>query len=385
VAIIVLTAMLTFVGFIGTGRIVEAFLPILQTPETSQASTPIAPAAAESASSPSALTTAKREKRAADIKLTVDMIFNFFVLIVFAASLLNLIYRWKERSTGHSQGVARLTQYVCWLDELALLGADKLDLEKIKAIRTQYQSIVEQLPPNQDEDYKKAIDALGPKEVGVQPETKVVTTHNLTRGESDKDGEIAFLKDMISHSLVLMPVIRAVWRVSPELWLGGGPIRTCVWSDFSWPSASKIDFDVLYFDSSDLAESKEKLLAQQIRSCLPAGYRVTVKNQARMHLVNGEPQRNSLSEAIENFPETATSVAVRLDDDGELSILAPHGVRDLFDKVVRPTPFHDKYPTAYNRRIAEKNWSANWPDVQVVPATGEATVSSQDPSAPNAA
>ena len=53
---------------------------------------------------------------------------------------------------------------------------------------------------------------------------------------------------------------------------------------------------------------------------------------------------------------------------GELEILAPFGLADLFALTVRPTPRarsrRDRMKE-YRLRVAEKGWTAIWPDVQV--------------------
>ena len=73
-----------------------------------------------------------------------------------------------------------------------------------------------------------------------------------------------------------------------------------------------------------------------------------------MHLLNGEPMTNSFEEAIAQWPETATAIAIRLINDGDLEVFAPYGVTDLQNMEVRPTPYHNTYPTSYNTRTTTK-------------------------------
>ena len=66
--------------------------------------------------------------------------------------------------------------------------------------------------------------------------------------------------------------------------------------------------------------------------------------------------------------ETATAVAVRLDEKGILHLLAPFGLDDLFALTVRPTPHarsrRDRL-TAYRHRLGEKAWDRTWPRLRI--------------------
>ena len=94
-------------------------------------------------------------------------------------------------------------------------------------------------------------------------------------------------------------------------------------------------------------------------------------NQAAVHLwferVFGHPVEplRSLEEAVASWPEFATAVGLRLEPDDRITVIAPHGLDDLFDRVVRRNPTRVSLET-YRRRVREKRYVERWPDVRVI-------------------
>ena len=58
-------------------------------------------------------------------------------------------------------------------------------------------------------------------------------------------------------------------------------------------------------------------------------------------------------------------MAVRLEADGRLTLLAPYGLEDLMALRVRPTLSGQRRAAAYQARMAAKNWPATWPRVVI--------------------
>lgn len=344
-AIVVLTGLITFLGFIGTDRILDAFGAAASS--TTVGST-VVPA---NIHPPQAVNSEATNPLAR--KATFDFLFNLGVLLLFVASLLNLIFRWKERYTAHFSGVVKLRQFIGWLDELTLLQPNSIDVGKLKHIRHKYESIVELLPPNSDKDYKEAKENMKS-----DPKEKAQTHGTL-------DDEQLIIK-IIRSSPATMEVLRVIHRHSEDLWLGGGSIRTLAWNYLTGQSQEVHDYDIVYFKQLDLNEETDKRIEAELKAQLPRSLKISVKNQARMHTINGEPIRSSLEDAIANWPETATATAVRLDDiGGNFISIAPYGFEDILNLVVRPTPYHLKNPVAFNRRLSQKDWQKNWPELDV--------------------
>jgi len=84
-----------------------------------------------------------------------------------------------------------------------------------------------------------------------------------------------------------------------------------------------------------------------------------------MHLRNRDRPYESTEDALGFWLETPTAVAVRLDDDDRLTILAPFGLSDLMAMTARPTAAGRAKADQYSARMATKNRPATWPRVTV--------------------
>jgi uncharacterized protein len=151
--------------------------------------------------------------------------------------------------------------------------------------------------------------------------------------------------------------------------VAAGAIRNTVW-DFlhDRPSSGPAsDIDVVYFDPADVPSS-----AQHLLSTWHPQFRWEVTNQATVHqwqsidAARQIPAYVSLEAALASWPETATAVAARLAMSGEVEILAPLGLSDLFELVVRPNPKASN-PAAYCFRHQEKGWQLRWPRLSIQP------------------
>ncbi len=94
----------------------------------------------------------------------------------------------------------------------------------------------------------------------------------------------------------------------------------------------------------------------------------SVKNQARMHIINEEAPYSSAIDAVSRFSETATSIALTLNKNNDLILAAPWGIQDLLSLQIKPTPpFTEKEALAsiYKKRLLEKDWNTKWPKVKI--------------------
>jgi hypothetical protein len=155
----------------------------------------------------------------------------------------------------------------------------------------------------------------------------------------------------------------------PDCWVAAGFVRSAVWDHLHQRSDSPLpqDIDVIWFDRSQTSPARDAELETVLRQ-QDESLQWSVKNQARMHLRNGDAPYASATEAMRYWPETATAVAVRLDEQGRLEVAAPLGLEDLFDLIVRPTGrFKDEKQPIYRERLSSKNWQATWPQLKVLP------------------
>lgn len=154
----------------------------------------------------------------------------------------------------------------------------------------------------------------------------------------------------------------------PDGWIGAGFIRDAVWDHLHGAPPGQVhgDVDVLWHDRERSPADWDRRLEQRLGTCLPS-LRWSVKNQAHMHGRNGDGAYSSVVDAMTHWPETATAVAARLSDDGDIEISAPFGLDDLFMGRLVPTPHcsASRLPI-FARRVAEKRWLTRYPSLALV-------------------
>jgi hypothetical protein len=184
-----------------------------------------------------------------------------------------------------------------------------------------------------------------------------------------------------------MSVLRAVRALDlPDWAVGAGFVRNAVWdrlhrfaaatppeAGFARPRTSEDrrattrapgDVDVLYFDPGDCARARETAIEARLAAAMP-GVPWSVRNQARMHRRNGDAPYRDTEDALRYWLETATCVAVRLEPDDTLTVIAPYGLDDLLGLRSGPTPRGRARHEIYRARMRAKNWPARWPRVRV--------------------
>jgi hypothetical protein len=143
--------------------------------------------------------------------------------------------------------------------------------------------------------------------------------------------------DLIQSDSEMMAVLNVVESLDLHDWVVcAGFIRNKVW-DFIHNNDTKTqssDVDVMFFDSQDrnAAISIRKRL-QNLRPDI----NWDVENQAFAHGNNNDSPYEDTLDSLSKLPETVTSIGVR-SYGGELSLIAPYGIDDLVDCVIRPTP-----------------------------------------------
>jgi hypothetical protein len=154
--------------------------------------------------------------------------------------------------------------------------------------------------------------------------------------------------------------------------IGAGAVRNLVWDTLHGhvTPSPLADIDVAYFEASDLTPERDHELQSHLNRVLP-GIPWEVTNQAAVHnwfeSYFGHPVEplNSLREAIATWPEYATSVGLTLNLDNSIHVIAPHGLEDLFNCVVRRNPTRVSIET-YRQRTEQKKYLLRWPNVTVL-------------------
>ncbi len=175
--------------------------------------------------------------------------------------------------------------------------------------------------------------------------------------------------DLIISDDWMMHVLRIVQSLClPDWCVCAGFIRSKVWDHLhGFARTCLSDVDVAYFDANQADESAEKE-HEEILKKLDASTPWSVKNQARMHTKNGHVPYISTADGLSNFPEVCTAIGAYLNADGQVKLVAPYGVDDLVNLLVRPTPFFISLNRReiYEQRVATKGWNVRWHQLRIL-------------------
>ncbi|MEK4970544.1 nucleotidyltransferase family protein [Cytobacillus sp. FSL R7-0696] len=170
---------------------------------------------------------------------------------------------------------------------------------------------------------------------------------------------------LIRDDKEMMAILKAAKQLHlPDWWICAGFVRSKVWDTLHHfqEKTPLPDVDVIYYDNQQLSETIEKYYEEKLHKILP-NIPWSVKNEARMHSVNGLPPYQSSEDAIAKFPETATAIGVKLDSENQLVITAPWGIEDLIHFRIKPTPFFSasrKRMQLFQSRVISKGWKKRW-------------------------
>jgi hypothetical protein len=163
------------------------------------------------------------------------------------------------------------------------------------------------------------------------------------------------LPALLTASPAHLDALRILALAGPRgAWIGAGFVRNLVWDAQAGRAAdvaALADLDVVMFDPS-LPPACDADFEAALRGARKLPWSVT--NQAHIG------HCRDLRDALAQWPETATAIAVRL-REGRIEILAPHGLQDLHAGIIRPTPAHRADPSTVRARVSGKGWLARWP------------------------
>jgi len=165
------------------------------------------------------------------------------------------------------------------------------------------------------------------------------------------------------------PVNAALLSRLPSLALGqchltAGCLFQTIWNRSSgWAADWGIkDYDVFYFDDSDLSWNAEDTVIRRVDAlAADLGVKMETRNQARVHLWYEQrfgvscPQLASARDSIDRYLISCTCVGIDV-ASGEL--YAPDGLRDLEDGILRKNPSNSQ-PSLFLRKA--ESYRLRWP------------------------
>jgi hypothetical protein len=196
----------------------------------------------------------------------------------------------------------------------------------------------------------------------------------VSEGRLPNDEQVARLRSALAANRTLTEVLaRASALDLPAWYLVAGCLYQTVWNVVTGqpPEAGILDYDLAYFDGSDLSWEGEDAVIQageKVFAGMPAP--VQIRNQARVHLWYEQkfgrpcPPHQSTEAAIGTYEATNACVGVRIGPSGQWRIHAPHGLDDVFNLVVRPNPVLAPR-SVYHAKTAR--WQQQWPTLTVLP------------------
>ena len=183
----------------------------------------------------------------------------------------------------------------------------------------------------------------------------------------------AFL-DIVSRDALLTDALGRARRLAlPDWLLVSGALYNTVWNHLTGkPSGYGIkDVDLFYFDESDLSyEAEDGVIAAAAPVFAGLPLPVEIRNQARVHLWYplkfGQPcpRYTSSSDSVRHFASKTHAVGVRFDVEGQLDLVAPFGLDDIFSFRINPNRAMDNRQTHQTKGARAK---ANWPEITVLP------------------
>ena len=176
------------------------------------------------------------------------------------------------------------------------------------------------------------------------------------------------IADFIARNPRMMRCLAVLAAHGPAgAWIGAGFVRNAVWNHLSGLDTEAnplADLDVVFHDPAIATAEQDAAIEAALRVAAP-DLPWSVRNQARMHERNGHRPYRDVADALTHWPETATAIAARLGPQG-VEVLAPFGVADVLEMILRPTPAFSTKPEIPLARLEAKGWLTRWPRLRLI-------------------
>lgn len=182
--------------------------------------------------------------------------------------------------------------------------------------------------------------------------------------------------DAFLESVLANPINRLLLERLPDFglrdaWLVAGCLFQSVWNEKMGraPTAGIRDYDIFYFDPTDLSWDAEDADIRRVGALLgDVAVNVELKNQARVHLWYRErfgadyAALKSACDGVDRFLVGCTRVAIKPGHDGAPGLYAPEGLGDLYEGILRPNPLNDQ-PHLFQAKA--QSYQERWPWLRI--------------------
>ncbi|ELD3372213.1 nucleotidyltransferase family protein [Vibrio cholerae] len=173
--------------------------------------------------------------------------------------------------------------------------------------------------------------------------------------------------DLVRKDPVRFEALECVYQLElPQCYIAAGFVRNLVW-DFLHRNVKPTplnDIDVIFFDADCVDSDYEKSLELKLLEQMPQ-INWQVKNQAKMHLQNGDDSYQSTLDAMSYWPEKETAVAVRKVEHDHYECISAFGFESLFQGLITHNPKR-AYGT-FENRVKSKGRLVIWPNLRIAP------------------
>jgi len=168
---------------------------------------------------------------------------------------------------------------------------------------------------------------------------------------------------LVSTDLLRMRALSAVQSLGLPDWLiAAGFVRNKIW-DWMFDTVTPLtDIDVIYYDVIDVSPERDRWLELQLYAREPK-LPWSVKNQARMHLKNGDSPYAHTLDAMSHWPERQTCIGVNILTDRTLQLRHCFDLEDQFSGVINRNP--KRSSELFHSRIRAKDWLNTWPQLKI--------------------
>ena len=185
--------------------------------------------------------------------------------------------------------------------------------------------------------------------------------------------QVERLAAIVRNDPDLMTVLTTVRGLDLNDWLVfSGAVYQAAWNDVTGraPGYGVKDFDLGYFDE-DVSWDAEDVVIKRVAAAFeePLRSRVEVRNQRRVSewfpakFGLEYPPLKETAEALKRFVAPAFAVGIRLEEDNQITVVAPFGLDDVFDMRIRANPLR---PVAKDWDRVTARALERWPELTIV-------------------
>lgn len=173
--------------------------------------------------------------------------------------------------------------------------------------------------------------------------------------------------NLINNDEWMMNVLRIAEKLDlPDWIIGTGFVRNKVWDylhGYNKSGVDTADIDLVYYDPNGNVQKEDERLSEKLKK--ETGIDWEIVNQLYAHKWNNLPPYKSTEDALSQWPETATAIGIKL-EKRKLKLVAPYGIDDLVNLVVRPSPRFLNVDKV-KERVKQKRWLEKWPKLKIFP------------------